>query len=192
MSMDNPFETDTTRPIAKVPAWTKACNFGLLTADTLPDFVDECIASGKFGLDLETTGLDKRIRNGRTVDKIVGLSLSPDGVRARYVPVRHQEGKEHNVPWSAVSRELHRLQEAMEQKRTTCDYFNGGFDGEMLEYCGDEVPFNPMEDVSTSALSKGSAIAASSFEVARVYRSLARGTAATGPVRLAKRPVRVT
>lgn len=149
MSMDNPFETDTTRPIAKVPAWTKACNFGLLTADTLPDFVDECIASGKFGLDLETTGLDKRIRNGRTVDKIVGLSLSPDGVRARYVPVRHQEGKEHNVPWSAVSRELHRLQEAMEQKRTTCDYFNGGFDGEMLEYCGDEVPFNPMEDVST-------------------------------------------
>lgn len=149
MSMADLFETDTTRPIAKVPAWTKKCDFGLLTADTLPDFVDECIASGEYGLDLETTGLDKRVRGGRTVDQIVGLSLSPDGVRARYVPVRHREGKEHNVPWSTVSRQLRRLQEAMEQKRTTCDFFNGGFDGEMLEYCGDEIPFNPMENVST-------------------------------------------
>ncbi len=149
MSLADLFDTNPNQPIAVVPAWAKECEFILLTAETLPAFVDECIASGEYGLDSETTGLDKRVRNGRTMDKIVGLSLSPDGKRAGYVPIRHQEGSEHNVPWSVVSRELHRLQVAMEQKQTTCDFFNGAFDGEMLEFCGDEQPWNPMEDVAT-------------------------------------------
>lgn len=127
-----------------------ACDFGILTTDTLPAFIDECIEAGKFALDTETTGLDKRVYQGRTQDIIVGISLSPGKNRARYIPIRHRgEAARHNLPWSLVLRELKRLEAAMQAHRLICYNFNAGYDHEMISNTGDQDPFNPWDDIQT-------------------------------------------
>lgn len=57
--------------------------------DQLQDILDKAVKAGVCALDLETEGLDNRIKQGRTVHQIVGYCLSYDGHTGYYVPVRH-------------------------------------------------------------------------------------------------------
>jgi DNA polymerase I-like protein with 3'-5' exonuclease and polymerase domains len=111
------------------------------TAATLPSIIDECIASGLYALDLETTGLDNRVFDGETVAKIVGCCLSPDGKTGYYIPLRHREGTEHNVPWSLWKREMLRLVSSPAR----AIFHNGKFDQEFLQFCGGD-PIGEWDD----------------------------------------------
>jgi hypothetical protein len=69
------------------------------TAEMLPSIIDDCIASGLYALDLETTGLDSRVFDGETVAKIVGccrgdpLNVSREAASARGIPILYAPGR---------------------------------------------------------------------------------------------------
>jgi DNA polymerase I-like protein with 3'-5' exonuclease and polymerase domains/intein/homing endonuclease len=99
--------------------WMLKTTMERVTADTLSRVVDECIAAGIYGLDLETTGLDNRVfyrddGTPYTVDKIVGYCLAPSEDKGYYLPVRHRnpktgESDPTNVPLRLVIPEMQRL-----------------------------------------------------------------------------------
>lgn len=109
--------------------------------EMLKKVVDECIAAPYYSWDLETTGLDKRVFNGRTVDKIVGHCLSPDVNTGYYIPVRHKESEHHNLPLSAVNEEMRRLAD----HGKIAIFHNAGFDHEFLEY-GESEPIGEWDN----------------------------------------------
>lgn len=113
-------------------AWMRDKKMELVTVETLKWVVDQCIAAGKYAHDIETTGLDTRVFDGRTKDYIVGHCLSPDGERGYYVPVRHRKGTHHNLPVTLVQEEMARLGES----GAIAYFFNASFDQEFLEFCG--------------------------------------------------------
>ncbi len=106
----------------------------LCTAEMLPKVIDDCIASGLYGLDTEGTGLDTRVFDGETVAKLVGCSLSSDGKTGYYIPLRHKVGAHHNVPWSLWKREMARLLAS----DARAIFHNAKYDQEMLQFCGSE------------------------------------------------------
>lgn len=110
--------------------WMKDKKFTLVSSvDQLKGIVDVAIEKGECALDLETEGLDNRIKeDGTTVHKIVGYCLSYDGVEGFYVPVRHkEEGGEANLPNDGVVEQIKRLCE-----NTVTIYHNSSFDLEFL------------------------------------------------------------
>lgn len=111
------------------------------TASMLPSVIDACIASGLYSLDLETTGLDSRVFDGETVCKIVGCCLSADGRTGYYIPLRHKQGVEHNVPWTLWKSEMRRLIESAAR----AIFHNGKFDQEFLQFCGGD-PLGEWDD----------------------------------------------
>lgn len=111
------------------------------TAEMLPGIIDECIASGLYSLDLETTGLDNRVFDGETVCKIVGACFSADGITGYYIPLRHKVGVEHNIPWSIFKREMMRLVSAP----AVAIFHKAKFDQEFLQFCGGE-PIGEWDD----------------------------------------------
>lgn len=111
------------------------------TADTLSQIIDECIASGRYGCDLETTGLDRRVFNGETRDRIVGICLCPNETTGYYIPLRHKKGMEHNVPWSVFVREMKRLLAS----DAVPVFHNGKFDHEFLQFNGGD-PLGEWDD----------------------------------------------
>lgn len=117
-------------------------HFNLVTPKNIAECIDSCINSptGRFSLDLETTGIDNRVFDGETVDKIVGVCLSGDGITGWYIPLRHQVGAEHNLPWSLFEREFRRLINAVMEDQVVAIFHNGKFDQEFLEHNGGE-PF---------------------------------------------------
>ena len=117
-------------------------SFSLLTQDTLSACIDACIESGLYSLDLETTGLDNRIFDGSTKDKIVGACLSPDGMQGYYLPLRHKES-DLNVSWSLFKSEMKRLIESPAR----AIFHNGKFDQEFLQFCGGE-PLGVWDDAA--------------------------------------------
>lgn len=129
------------RPTITPKPWMSTKHFELVTKDTLPRVVDECIAAGMYALDLETTGLDMRVVNGRTNDQIVGACLSPDGERGYYIPVRHTNHMEHCVPVSIFEREMRRLVAS----KSIAIFHNGKFDQEFLQFGGGE-PIGEWDD----------------------------------------------
>jgi DNA polymerase I-like protein with 3'-5' exonuclease and polymerase domains len=133
---------DAQRPAAKKRPWMDHKVMELVTVDTLTRVIDECITSGRYGLDVETTGLDKRVFNGRTHDQIVGVCLSPDGVRGYYLPLRHKKGEEHNLPISRTEQELRRLVSSP----SVAVFHNAKFDQEFLQWAGGE-PIGTWDDV---------------------------------------------
>lgn len=112
--------------------------------EMLEQVVDACIESGHYALDLETTGLDTRVFNGETRDKIVGVCLSPDGERGYYIPVRHKEGVEHNVPMSKVRAAMLRLVSS----DAVAIFHNAKFDQEFLQFNGG-VPWGEWDSPKT-------------------------------------------
>ena len=60
------------------------CELILGTTDNLEECIEECINSDFYGLDVETTGLDQRVFDGVTKDKIVGICLAPSKDKGYY------------------------------------------------------------------------------------------------------------
>jgi len=123
--------------------WMTTGEFHLIRAtnETLPKIIDDCIASGLYALDLETTGLDNRVFDGETVAKIVGCCLSPDGKYGYYIPLRHRTNIEANVSWSLFKREMLRLINSPAR----AIFHNGKFDQEFLQFCGGD-PIGEWDD----------------------------------------------
>lgn len=120
-------------PTATMKEWMRDYRFELVTNDTIAKVVDECIEAGLYGIDLETTGLDNRVYNNRTVDQIVGICLAPKAHVGYYIPVRHREdGAERNVSISLVESEIKRLSEA----NSVGIFHNAKFDLVFLEHSG--------------------------------------------------------
>jgi DNA polymerase I-like protein with 3'-5' exonuclease and polymerase domains/intein/homing endonuclease len=117
------------------------------TVDNLDDIIDECIKSGRYAIDLETTGLNKNsyqvtITEGRTKDQIVGVCLSPDGNVGYYLPIRHRKGEEHNIPVSRVERALRKLVES----NSVATFHHARFDQEFLQFSGGNNPIGTWDD----------------------------------------------
>ena len=146
-------------PLSK--PWMKHHEFAVVkTIEQVNEIIDTAIASGKCSLDLETEGLDNRIRydasgNPHTVHKVVGFCLSyGDGKKGFYIPVRHfpnDGGTDRNVqPPEAVEAAISRLCHAaqpvihpdepdklsgkkwLEPPRVILDFWNAKFDQEFL------------------------------------------------------------
>ena len=132
LDMDSLLNPTMTLRVVKKP-WMTTGEYTLcrVTNDTLTSVIDECIASGRYALDLETTGLDVRVFDGTTRSKIVGCCLSPDGKRGYYIPLRHKTGIEHNVSWTRWVQEMLRLV----QSPAIAVFHNGKFDQEFLQFC---------------------------------------------------------
>lgn len=120
------------RPHVPRKPWMDECTMTLVTEETLPAVVDECIAAGEYALDLETTGLDNRVIGGRTVDRIVGACLSPDGVKGYYVPVLHVNHPDRCVSTTVFHREMTRLTSS----NAVAVFHNAKFDQEFLQFNG--------------------------------------------------------
>lgn len=110
--------------------WMKYHSFVLVTSvEQLNDIVDRCISIGRCALDLETEGLDNRIRwvegKPETYHKVVGYCLTYDGKTGYYVPVRHAPsdgGPSHNVgPLEGVEEAITRLCRAAIPEGTDAD-----------------------------------------------------------------------
>lgn len=104
------------RPTVEKKAWMEAVDLRLASVDDLDTIAAECIESGIYGLDLETTGLDQRSFDGasgrrETVDKIVGYCIAPSTEKGWYIPVRHRDdGAEANVPPRRVAELIGKIQ----------------------------------------------------------------------------------
>ena len=123
------------RPDIKPKPWMVKVDLILGTKDNIKQAIDECLASSHYGIDLETTGLDNRVFDGRTRDQIVGISIAPNDKKAYYFPIRHSKGIEHNVGWSIIEREFGRL---LDESATAIPVFhNAAFDQEFLVYSSD-------------------------------------------------------
>ena len=127
--------TEAQRPQAKKRPWMDTKSMELVTVDTLDDVIEACIKSGAYALDLETTGLDVRVFDGRTKAQIVGVCLSPDGERGYYVPIRHKKGVEHNISVTKVEKALRKLVASESIAR----FHNAKFDQEFLQFAGGEA-----------------------------------------------------
>ncbi len=108
--------------------WMKSCTLEVIWEDRIPEVIDQCIKAGVYGLDTEATGLDTRVFNGVTQDKIVGLCLAPDIDHGYYIPLRHQKGR--NVSFSFMVAQYKRLRESA----SVAVFHNAKFDQELLEY----------------------------------------------------------
>jgi len=143
---------DDRKPIEFQP-WMESgdFNFILVTPDNIGECIDACIngVNKRFALDLETTGIDNRVDKATraTKDKIVGVCLSGDGITGWYIPLFHQEGEEHNVPWSVFEPQFRRLMAAVDANEVVAIFHNGKFDMEFLEFHGGE-PFGKWDGVA--------------------------------------------
>jgi len=101
------FARRTVPQVADTTAWLKACDYGRIESlQQLDDWIGPAVEAGvSFGCDLETTTLNTR---NRTLLRVVGVNLAiAEGV-ARYVPVGHLTGFEHNLSWPEVLARLKR------------------------------------------------------------------------------------
>jgi DNA polymerase I-like protein with 3'-5' exonuclease and polymerase domains len=123
------------RPTISRKGWMNEKKLLLATAEMLPRIVDECIASKLYALDLETTGLDSRVFNGATIDRIAGACISADGVTGYYIPVYHPNHMDRCVSFSLFTREMRRLVASP----AVAVFHNGKFDQEFLQFNGGEA-----------------------------------------------------
>lgn len=127
-------------PKVEQKPWMLKTHMERVTADTLDRVVDECIAAGMYGFDLETTGLDNRVfyaddGSPYTVDKTVGYCLAPSEDKGYYIPVRHRDPKTGNmaaanVPMRLVLPALQRLVNSPAR----AVFHNAKFDQEFLQH----------------------------------------------------------
>ena len=94
--------------------WMKKRKFSCAkNIEEVREYVDSAIEVGRCVLDLETTGLDTRIRiiDGKKypVGQIVGFGLCFDPMVGYYIPINHIEGSEYNLPGDLVIAEIKRL-----------------------------------------------------------------------------------
>lgn len=127
-------------PKVEQKPWMLKTHMERVTAETLDRVVDECIAAGLYGFDIETTGLDNRVfyaddGSPYTVDKTVGVCLAPSEDRGYYIPIRHRDPKTGsmaaaNVPLRLVVPALQRLVNSPAR----AVFHNAKFDQEFLQH----------------------------------------------------------
>ena len=133
------------KPVVEKKLWMDSVTMSVATVEDLDRIVDECIESGLYGLDLETTGLDARVfysedGSAYTNDKIVGYCIAPNEDTGYYIPVRHKES-EANVPPRLVAEAMKKLVES----DAVAVFHNGKFDQEFLQH-DDYGPIGEWED----------------------------------------------
>ena len=121
------------RPKVARKPWMDSVEMRLATAADLDTIAQQCIDSGLYALDLETTGLDARSfrsADGRwlTNDKIVGYCIAPTDDLGWYVPVRHKDS-EHNVPPRIAAEMIRKIQES----GAVAVFHNAKFDHSFLD-----------------------------------------------------------
>lgn len=92
--------------------WMSDYEFILVQSiEQLKDIVDGCIAAPYCAFDLESTGLDTRIFDGESVDKVVGYSIAYESDKCYYIPVRHKVETERgrNLPLKETNEQIQRL-----------------------------------------------------------------------------------
>lgn len=132
------FLAELRRPVISPQPWMKDVDLVLGTKENITEAIDECLAVEVYGCDIETTGLDQRVFEGRTVDSLVGISISASPNKAYYFPIGHKAGSEYNIPWSLVKKEFGRLFDPAQKARPV--FHNISFDATFLEYNG----FSPL------------------------------------------------
>ena len=132
--MFDDFLADIRRPVVEPYEWMKECDLILGTKENITQAIDECMAVEVYGCDIETTGLDNRVFEGRTMDSIVGIGIAPSHDKAYYFPIGHKSGSEYNIPWSIIGREFGRLFDPSTKARPV--FHNISFDAPFLEYNG--------------------------------------------------------
>jgi len=110
------FIEDNVQELIQTMPWMKDTDMKMCESlEQLRAFIDRVIAKGDGKkkphccLDLETTGLNTRLRKGQPLEKIVGIALAIDKNTGIYIPINHKEGKEYNLPESFVLQEIRRL-----------------------------------------------------------------------------------
>jgi DNA polymerase I-like protein with 3'-5' exonuclease and polymerase domains len=122
--------------------WFSSYRFHLVkTVEQLEKLTKMCESKGSYSIDCETTGVDNRIypdsyfEDGiktpygiRTVDRVVGLCLSFDGVNGYYVPTGHEPEDSGNLPWDETWEVMARLINS----KSKAIFHNAKFDAEFL------------------------------------------------------------
>ena len=130
--------------------WQESVSLILGTDDNLEQAIDECInaPSGVYGCDIETTGLDNRVFDGRTRDSIVGISIAPTPNKSYYFPIGHLNDEGMNISWRRIGEQFGRLFDKEVKARPV--FHNASFDVEFLEFNG----FFPLGSDRWAAASK--------------------------------------
>ncbi len=124
------------RPNIHKKPWMEDVELCLASVEDLDTIAAECIESGHFGLDLESTGLDTRAyttESGQkvTYDKIVGFCVAPTTEKGWYIPVRHREGgADRNVPVRLVKSMIEKIQAG----GAKAVFHNAKFDHKLLNF----------------------------------------------------------
>jgi DNA polymerase-1 len=127
--LDGFFDLSAKKKTLIVPEpWMKNTTLDVIYEDRIPAVIDACIAAGVYGLDTEATGLDTRVFDGVTQDKIVGICLAPDIDHGYYIPLRHQKGR--NVSWSFMVEQYRRLRAS----KAVAVMHGAKYDQEILEF----------------------------------------------------------
>ena len=126
------FTGDAVKELLDLRPWMQGKTFQLLTKPSeVEDYIDKLIEKGICGLDLETTGLNTRLRpDGSRYIEIVGVCLAISPNEGAYVPVLHED-KEYNVPLKFMVQQLRRL-----TSNCVCVFHNFKYDGEILRNHG--------------------------------------------------------
>lgn len=130
-------------PLEDKYPWMRTKNFVCVKDLSLLDkIVEDALKSGKCVIDLETSGLDLRVIDGKPATFIAGFCLTPDGNSGYYVPVNHgmeDEGKFiRSDTWNLDLEEVRpRIQKILDSCVTI--YHNAGYDHAILENWGFKV-----------------------------------------------------
>lgn len=110
-------------------------------------FIDKAINAGKCVVDLETTGLNSRVKKVAgaeyftPVEKIVGFGLCYDTSFGLYIPINHKEDSEFNLPEDIILKEIKRL-----CANCITIYHNAKFDHSFLANHGIRIDSHKMFD----------------------------------------------
>lgn len=92
--------------------WMKGYTFTLVQSiDQLNKLIDEAIELGECAFDLESTGLDTRVFQGKSMSTVVGYSIAFKDKECYYIPVRHsvETSRGKNLPLKETNQSIQRL-----------------------------------------------------------------------------------
>jgi DNA polymerase I len=117
------------KELIELRPWMKDKKFILLTkVHEIESYISICIEKGLASLDLETTGLNNRLKpNGEPYIKIVGICISHHPDEGAYIPVAHEDAEEFNVSLKFCLKQLNLL-----VNNCRLIFHNFKFDGEVL------------------------------------------------------------
>jgi DNA polymerase I-like protein with 3'-5' exonuclease and polymerase domains len=133
--LDAMVKADVLHIVEEMP-WMKGKKFILMhQRQDIEAYIDRLIKQGIAVLDLETTGLNGRMYNGESADKIVGFCLAPSRDEGVYIPIAHRKDdnqeSEYNVSLPFMLEQLKKL-----AANCVLIFHNFKFDGAFLKNYG--------------------------------------------------------